>query len=129
MTARDPDTPQFRQSVMRKVANVFPGCSVGFDDAAKRGISFGIKDGAGRYRTQSIQVYRINDDTATRAWFMRAIRLAGGHEDGFPRRGTPNKRMQLSSSPRTRRGWHRTGGGSRGSSHGAAGARSCTAHR
>lgn len=77
-------SPQFRVSLIRKLANLAPGCAVEFVEGVSPGIGFRLKDSRGRYRSNVVRIYRNGPRVLEAAEISRSIRGAGMPPGGFP---------------------------------------------
>ena len=77
-------TPQFRTQLLRKLRNLFPDCDPEFQET-DRGVAFRLRDRAGRYRSNSVRLYRFHQGILASTHLKRAVRDAGSPPDGLPR--------------------------------------------
>jgi hypothetical protein len=78
-------SPQFRTQLLRKLANLAPGCKVEFLEGMRTGIGFRLKDGRGRFRSNIVRIHRNSAHTLEASSLRRSICGAGVPPAGFPR--------------------------------------------
>ena len=79
------DTPQTRLRLASKIGNVFPGCRPEWLAGQRRGLAFRLVDEQGRYRSNVVQIYRVDERVFTRRYIEQAVHMAGWPDAGQPR--------------------------------------------
>lgn len=78
-------SPQFRVSLIRKLKNLVPGCTVEFVDGSSPGVRFRLKDRSGRYRSNVVHINRNGPDALSAGRLSERIWGAGKPPAGLPR--------------------------------------------
>ena len=74
-------TPQFRTLLVRKFANLYPGCTVVFDDSANPGISFRLFDGQRNPISRWVRIYRSTAATLKTSSLQNLLSIPEARED------------------------------------------------
>ena len=78
-------SPQFRVSLIRKLNNLVPACTVEFVDTPFPGIRFRLKDKSGRYRSNVVHINRNDPDALSSGRLSERIWGAGKPPAGLPK--------------------------------------------
>lgn len=78
-------SPHFRVTLIRKLNNLVPGCTVEFVEGIRPGIGFRLKDKRGRYRSNVVRINRNAPDVLSSARLSESIWGAGTPPSGLPK--------------------------------------------
>ena len=80
----DPALAEFRAALVRRFANLCPGCRVVFETGVDRSVAFHLVDASGQRRSNVIRLFDPGPRVLDTARLMRAVRLEGAPPAGLP---------------------------------------------